>query len=63
METLYETCADVTEALQGRLPGVQLSQTSSQPGASQQIRIRGVRSLNASNDPLIVLNGVPFIAK
>ncbi|MDT0676537.1 SusC/RagA family TonB-linked outer membrane protein [Autumnicola musiva] len=52
--------ANISEALQGRLPGVQLSQTSSQPGATQQIRIRGARSLTASNDPLIVLNGVPF---
>ncbi|WP_051907744.1 SusC/RagA family TonB-linked outer membrane protein [Flavimarina sp. Hel_I_48] len=51
---------NVSEALTGRLPGVQLSQTSSQPGATQQIRIRGVRSLTASNDPLLVLNGVPF---
>ncbi|TDN90344.1 TonB-linked SusC/RagA family outer membrane protein [Salegentibacter sp. 24] len=52
--------ATISESLSGRLPGVQLSQTSSQPGSTQQIRIRGVRSLNASNDPLIVLNGVPF---
>lgn len=52
--------ANISEALQGRLPGVELSQTSSQPGAPQQIRIRGTRSLTASNDPLIVLNGVPF---
>lgn len=52
--------ANITEALEGRLPGVQISQTSSQPGSTQQIRIRGIRSLNASNDPLIVLNGVPF---
>ncbi len=52
--------ANISEALQGRLPGVQLSQTSSQPGAPQQIRIRGTRSLSADNDPLIVLNGVPF---
>lgn len=52
--------ANISEALQGRLPGVELSQTSSQPGSTQQIRIRGTRSLNASNDPLIVLNGVPF---
>ena len=51
---------NISQALQGRLPGVELTQTSSQPGATQQIRIRGVRSLNASNDPLIVLNGVPF---
>ncbi len=52
--------ANISEALQGRLPGVELAQTSSQPGAPQQIRFRGTRSLTASNDPLIVLNGVPF---
>ncbi|GAB4415100.1 MAG: hypothetical protein OHK0039_23520 [Bacteroidia bacterium] len=33
---------------------------SSKPGADMQIRIRGTRSLNASNDPLIVLDGIPF---
>src|SRR5690606_10789876 len=52
--------ANVTQALQGRLPGVELSQTSSKPGAEMQIRIRGVRSLTASNDPLVVLDGIPF---
>ncbi|WP_436833408.1 SusC/RagA family TonB-linked outer membrane protein [Parapedobacter sp. DT-150] len=52
--------ANISQALQGRLPGVQLSQTSSQPGATTQIRIRGTRSLNASNDPLVVLDGIPF---
>ncbi|WP_200978026.1 TonB-dependent receptor [Echinicola sp. 20G] len=52
--------ANVTQALQGRLPGVNISQTSSRPGAAMQIRIRGNRSLTASNDPLIVLNGIPF---
>ncbi|MCH7402018.1 SusC/RagA family TonB-linked outer membrane protein [Belliella kenyensis] len=52
--------ANISQALQGRLPGVDISQTSSQPGATMQIRIRGNRSLTASNDPLIVLNGIPF---
>lgn len=52
--------ANISQALQGRLPGVELSQTSSQPGAAMQIRIRGSRSLSASNDPLIVLDGIPF---
>ncbi|SFQ83806.1 SusC/RagA family TonB-linked outer membrane protein [Hymenobacter arizonensis] len=52
--------ANITQALQGRLPGVQFAQTSSQPGAATQIRIRGTRSLTASNDPLIVLDGIPF---
>ncbi|MFD2720381.1 SusC/RagA family TonB-linked outer membrane protein [Hymenobacter monticola] len=60
-EALREVpAANITQALQGRLPGVQLSQTSSQPGAATQIRIRGTRSLTASNDPLIVLDGIPF---
>jgi TonB-linked SusC/RagA family outer membrane protein len=52
--------ANITQALQGRLPGVQFSQSSSQPGATTQIRIRGTRSLSASNDPLVVLDGIPF---
>jgi TonB-linked SusC/RagA family outer membrane protein len=52
--------ANVTDALQGRLPGVEMAATSSQPGAAMQIRIRGTRSLTASNDPLIVLDGIPF---
>ena len=52
--------ANVSQALQGRLPGVQLVQTSSKPGATMQIRVRGTRSLTASNDPLIVLDGIPF---
>jgi TonB-dependent SusC/RagA subfamily outer membrane receptor len=52
--------SDITQALQGRIAGVEMSQTSSKPGASMQIRIRGTRSLTASNDPLIVLDGIPF---
>lgn len=52
---------DVSRALQGRIAGVQMQQTSSKPGAGMQIRIRGTRSLNATNDPLIVLDGIPFI--
>jgi len=52
--------ANITEALQGRLPGVEISQISTKPGAEQQIRIRGTRSLSADNNPLIVLDGIPF---
>ncbi|MFD1871264.1 SusC/RagA family TonB-linked outer membrane protein [Hymenobacter bucti] len=60
-ESLREVpVANIGQALQGRLPGVQISQNSSQPGASPQIRIRGTRSLTASNDPLVVLDGIPF---
>ncbi|MBS9522750.1 TonB-dependent receptor [Litoribacter alkaliphilus] len=60
-ERIREVAAgNITESLQGRLPGVDISQSSTQPGATQQIRIRGNRSLTASNDPLLVLNGIPF---
>ncbi|SHL66366.1 TonB-linked outer membrane protein, SusC/RagA family [Chitinophaga jiangningensis] len=52
--------ANVSQALQGRMAGVQMAQTSSRPGAAMQIRIRGARSLTATNDPLIVLDGIPF---
>lgn len=52
---------NISQALQGRLAGVDISQTSTRPGATMQIRIRGVRSLSADNNPLIVLDGIPFI--
>ena len=52
---------DITRALDGRVAGVEMTQTSSKPGSSMQIRIRGQRSLSASNDPLIVLDGMPFM--
>ncbi|MGR3810534.1 SusC/RagA family TonB-linked outer membrane protein [Jiulongibacter sp. NS-SX5] len=48
------------QALQGRAAGVNITTTSTRPGAAPTIRIRGVRSLSANNDPLIVLNGIPF---
>jgi len=51
---------DISRALQGRIAGVEMSQTSTKPGTGMQIRIRGARSLNASNDPLVVLDGIPF---
>lgn len=52
--------ANISQALQGRLAGVEISQTSTQPGATMQIRVRGIRSLSADNNPLIVLDGIPF---
>ena len=54
---------NAAQALQGRVAGVLMTQTSSQPGAEMQIRIRGQRSLSASNDPLIVLDGIPFMGQ
>jgi TonB-linked SusC/RagA family outer membrane protein len=51
---------NITQAIQGRIAGVQMEQNSSRPGQAMEIRIRGTRSLTASNDPLIVLDGIPF---
>ena len=51
---------NIAMALQGRIAGVEMRTTSSSPGAEPRIRIRGTRSLSASNDPLIVLDGIPF---
>lgn len=53
--------ANITQALQGRTAGVDISQTSTKPGAAMQIRIRGTRSLTGDNNPLIVLDGIPFV--
>lgn len=43
----------------GKLAGVQITPPSGQPGGGSTIRIRGGSSLNASNDPLVVIDGVP----
>ncbi|SHJ91253.1 SusC/RagA family TonB-linked outer membrane protein [Epilithonimonas mollis] len=53
--------ANITQALQGRTAGVDIAQTSTKPGATMQIRIRGTRSLTGDNNPLIVLDGIPFV--
>lgn len=60
-ELLEVPATNISYALQNRVAGVDMTQTSSKPGASMQIRIRGTRSLTASNDPLIVLDGIPFM--
>ena len=47
------------ELIQGKVPGLYVSAGDGQPGAGSTIRIRGGASLNASNDPLIVIDGIP----
>ena len=46
------------QALQGKVAGVEIMNTSGEPGASTSIRVRGSRSISASNEPLIVVDGV-----
>ena len=51
---------DASAALQGRMPGIEILQTGTAPGSDMQIRVRGERSLSADNNPLIVVDGIPF---
>lgn len=48
----------VDQVLQGRAAGVQIQANSGTPGASTSIRIRGINSLNATNQPIFVIDGV-----
>lgn len=48
------------QMLAGKVSGVSITSNSGQPGAGSTIRIRGGASLSASNDPLIVIDGVPL---
>ena len=48
------------DMIQGKIAGVNVSSASGEPGGGAQIRIRGGASLNASNDPLIVIDGMPL---
>jgi len=50
----------IQDAISGKLPGVQITSNSGAPGNTSTIRIRGVTSLNASTDPLLVIDGVPI---
>ena len=52
----------VDKALSGKIAGVQVTAASGQPGASSQIRIRGISSINASNAPLWVVDGIPVVS-
>lgn len=48
------------QGMQGKAAGVTISQANGQPGATPTIRVRGTTSLNGSNDPLYVVDGVPM---
>ncbi|MEK6481305.1 SusC/RagA family TonB-linked outer membrane protein [Catalinimonas sp. 4WD22] len=49
----------IDNALQGRVSGVDVTQTSGQPGAVNRVRIRGGNSISAGNEPLYVIDGFP----
>ena len=52
----------VDQALQGKVAGLTVATTSGTPGSTQNVRIRGLNSLNAGNEPLYVIDGVPVVS-
>lgn len=51
---------NIGQAMQGRVAGVDVSQSGSKPGSTPKILIRGRRSFNAGNNPLYVVDGIPL---
>ncbi|UEG54995.1 SusC/RagA family TonB-linked outer membrane protein [Mucilaginibacter daejeonensis] len=58
VEELQATTID--QAIQGRVPGMDIVSNSGDPGAGMQIKIRGTSTINGATNPLIVVDGVPF---
>ena len=54
-----EILPSITQAIQGKAGGVQVTQKSGSPGGGVSIRVRGTTSINASSDPLYVVDGIP----
>lgn len=59
-ETIERVAAGSSvDAIKGQVAGVDITASGSRPGQSPQVRIRGRRSISASNDPLYVVDGIP----
>ena len=54
--------SSVSEALQGRLAGVEVRSVTNEPGSTVSIRVRGTNSINGGNDPLWIIDGFPGMA-
>lgn len=54
-----EVLPSISQAIQGKAGGVQVTQKSGSPGGGLSIRVRGTTSINASSDPLYVVDGIP----
>jgi len=52
--------SDISKSLEGTIAGVQIAAESGTPGSSASIRIRGIGSISSSQEPLIVVDGVPY---
>ena len=52
--------SNISKALEGLMPGVQISSSTGQPGSAASIYVRGIGSISANSAPLIILDGAPF---
>ncbi len=52
--------SNVSKALEGMVPGMQVASSSGQPGSSAEISIRGIGSINAGSSPLYIVDGAPY---
>ncbi|MGE8426730.1 MAG: SusC/RagA family TonB-linked outer membrane protein [Sphingobacterium sp.] len=59
-ELQKRTVSNVTNALAGMAPGISVSSGNGQPGSGASIRLRGIGSISASSEPLLVVDGAPF---
>jgi len=59
-DVLSVPTSNIQGAMQGKAAGVDVQTVGTTPGSTAQIRIRGIRSINGSNDPLLVVDGIPF---
>jgi TonB-linked SusC/RagA family outer membrane protein len=55
-----KSTSELSKALQGEIPGVQVFNTSGQPGTNATVRIRGIGSVNSNNAPLYVVDGIAY---
>lgn len=62
-ELSKKNVSNIADALEGEVAGVNVINTSGQPGEEPKIRVRGFGSVNGNRDPLIVVDGVPFNGK
>ena len=59
-DIIGQRATNVTSALAGKVAGLQISSSSSDPGAANSVTIRGFSSINGSNQPLYVVDGIPL---
>ncbi len=59
-EVAARKTAQISTALQGSMPGVMVTRSNSAPGATANIRIRGITTMGEGSNPLIILDGVPI---